>query len=189
MTDKKDLKLIAREIQAVISDVDGVFTNNQVLEGAPYKAKFRSYYDGQGVLLLCASGIRVCLITNEKGKRAQSIIDMVKKWNDLLVDKKIKHKIDLYLGAGGEGKVQIAEEWLKKAGTSFSQTAYMGDDLLDIPLLKKVVLSGAPAQAERVVKKMVDFVSERDGGAGGFRDFANFILEVKNIDLFKLSIW
>ena len=77
------LSNLAWGIKAVISDVDGVFTDNRVLEGAPYKAKWRSYYDGQGVSLLRAIGIRVCLITNEKGDSAKHIVDVVEKWNNL----------------------------------------------------------------------------------------------------------
>ena len=185
------LKHVAGLIKAVISDVDGVFNDNRVLEGSPHKTKFRSYYDGQGVSLLRAVGIHVCLITNEKGKRAQSVIDMVKKWNDLPSssgknNSKGWNQVRLYMGVGGVDKVKAAEKWLREVNVSFEHCAYMGDDILDVPLLEKVALRAAPIQAEKIVKNMVDFISERHGGSGAFRDLANFILEAKGVDQLKL---
>lgn len=187
MDEIESLKEFARTIKAVISDVDGVFTNNQVLEGAPFKVKWRSYYDGQGVSLLRAIGIRVCLITNEKGHSAKHIKDVVEKWNNLPSSSKRKddggwHHVGLYTDAGGTKKVQAAKEWLREVKIPFTSCAYMGDDLVDVPLLKEVVLRAAPAQADKAVRKIVHFVSERCGGMGAFRDFANFILEARGID-------
>jgi 3-deoxy-D-manno-octulosonate 8-phosphate phosphatase (KDO 8-P phosphatase) len=189
--EQRGLGDLAREIKAVISNVDGVFTDNRVLEGASYKAKWRSYYDGQGVSLLRAIGLRVCLITNEKGHSAKHIIDVVEKWNNLPSSEKSPgdggwHHVKLYLGMGGEKKVVAAEEWLKEIGLSFKWCAFMGDDLVDVPLLQKVALRVAPISADPVIKKMAHFVSERVGGMGAFRDFANFILEARRIDPLSL---
>ena len=186
------LSNLAWGIKAVISDVDGVFTDNRVLEGAPYKAKWRSYYDGQGVSLLRAIGIRVCLITNEKGDSAKHIVDVVEKWNNLPSSEKTPgdggwHHVKLYPGMGGIKKVIVAEEWLKEIGISFEHCAFMGDDLVDAPLLQKVSLRAAPISGDPAIKRMAHFVSERVGGMGAFRDFANFILEARGIDPLSLS--
>ena len=186
------LSNLAWGIKAVISDVDGVFTDNRVLEGAPYKAKWRSYYDGQGVSLLRAIGIRVCLITNEKGDSAKHIVDVVEKWNNLPSSEKTPgdggwHHVKLYPGMGGIKKVIAAEEWLKEIGISFEHCAFMGDDLVDAPLLQKVSLRAAPISGDPAIKRMGHFVSERVGGMGAFRDFANFILEARGIDPLSLS--
>ena len=182
---------LARKIRVVFSDVDGVFTNNQVLEGAPYKAKWRSYYDGQGVSLLRAIGIRVCLITNEKGDAARHIEDVVAKWNGLPSSSKIQgdggwELVRLFTGMGGPRKVEAAEEFLKETGCSFEDCAFMGDDLVDVPLLKEVALRAVPISGEQVVKRMAHFISEREGGMGAFRDFANFVLGVREIDPLEL---
>lgn len=185
--DEVAVKELARSIRAVISDVDGVFTNNQVLEGAPFKAKWRSYYDGQGVSLLRAIGLRICLITNESGDSAKHITDVVAKWNSLPSSSKTKsddgwHHVELYTGRGGTKKVEAATEWLDKIGVPFDLCAYMGDDLVDVALLQKVALRAAPIQADPHIKGIVHFISERTGGMGAFRDFANFILDVSGVD-------
>ncbi len=177
----------SRRIKAVIFDVDGVFTNNQVLEGAPYKAKRRSYYDGQGVSLLRAIGIKIACITNEKGDSAKAITDLVEKWNNLPSSSKTEgdggwSHVVLYPGMGGPRKVEAAEQFLSSIGVSFEECAMMGDDLVDMPLLRKVGFPAAPAQAEKAVKKIALFISERQGGAGAVRDFANFILDSRGID-------
>lgn len=186
-----DSKDLARNILAVFSDVDGVFTDNRVFEGAPYKAKWRSYYDGQGVSLLRAIGLRVCLITNEKGDSAKHIIDVVEKWNNLPSSEKVPgdggwHHVKLYSGMGGAKKIIAAEEWLKEIKISFERCAFIGDDLVDVPLLQTVALRAAPISADPAVKDIVHFISERPGGSGAFRDFANFILQCRGIDPFTL---
>lgn len=177
----------ARKIKAVIFDVDGVFTDNRVFEGAPYKAKWRSYYDGQGVSLLRAIGIRIACVTNEKGDSAKAIMDLVEKWNKLQSSLKVEgdggwDHVMLFTGMGGARKVEAAEQFLSSVGISFEECAAMGDDLVDVPLLRKVGFPVAPAQAEEAVKRIALFVTVRPGGSGAVRDFANFILDARGID-------
>lgn len=181
------IKNLGQNIKVVFSDVDGVFTNNQVLEGAPYKAKNQSYYDGQGVSLLRAIGVRVVLITNEKDDHTKHIIDVVHKWNSLPSSSKIegdsgwKH-VKLFTGMGGQKKLDAANIFLEGKNISFDECAYIGDDLVDAPLLQKVALRAAPVNADPHIKKICHFISEREGGKGAFRDFANFILDARGIN-------
>ncbi|MBI2670112.1 MAG: HAD hydrolase family protein [Candidatus Yanofskybacteria bacterium] len=186
-----DKKLVER-VKIFFSDVDGVFTNNQVLEGATHKGKWRSYYDGQGTSLLRAIGIRVCFITNEKDESAKAISDVVAKLNKLPSSEKNPgdggwHHVKLYTGMGGTKKIIAAEEYLAEVGLSFDDAAFMGDDLVDVPLLRRVALRAAPISAEKIVKDIAHFISERPGGNGAIRDFANFILECRGVDPFTLS--
>ena len=181
-----------KDLKAVIFDVDGVLTNNQVLEiPSGSSPKWRSYYDGQGISLLRAIGIRICFITNEKDKSANAIISLVKKWNNLpsstLEDKSLKWKtIDLFVGQGGVDKARTATKWIKSLGLDWKECAVMGDDLVDINMLRLAGLRVAPASAEELIKDEVDFVSNRSGGSGAIRDFVNFVLEVRGIDPTKL---
>ena len=181
------LRQLACSIKAVISDVDGVFTDNRVFEGAPYKGKWRSYYDGQGTSLIRAIGLPLALITNEKDDSVKHIVEVVEKWNNLPSSSKVPGDggwthIRLFTGFGGDKKTMAAEEWLKEIGVSFEECAFMADDLVDMPLLERVALRAAPVSAEPAIKRMAHFVSERPGGHGAFRDFANFILEARGID-------
>lgn len=178
-------------IKVVFSDVDGIFTDNRVLEGAPYKAKWRSYYDGQGVSLLRAIGVRVVLITNESGDSAKHITDTCKKWNALPSSSKENgdgrwSHVTLYTGMGGERKVEAAESFLRSANIPWEEAAYMGDDLVDAALMRKVGFRAAPISGDPAIVSMVHFVSARPGGSGAFRDFANFILSARNIDPLSL---
>ncbi|MDO8582794.1 MAG: HAD hydrolase family protein [bacterium] len=177
----------ANAIRVVFSDVDGVFTDNRVLEGAPYKAKWRSYYDGQGVSLLRAIGIRVVLITNESGDSAKHITDVCAKWNALPSSLKQEgdggwHHVKLYTGMGGHRKVEAVENFLQETGIAWEHCAYIGDDLVDATLMQKIAFRAAPISGDSAIKKMAHFVSDRAGGSGAFRDFANFILSCRGID-------
>ena|SRR3989344_2690957 len=183
---------LAKRIKAVVLDSDGCFFTNHVIEGVeiggePFRPKIRTYYDGQGVSLLRAIGIRVAFVTNVKDAHAKAITGVVEKFNDLPSSSKTAgdggwEHVWLFTGMGGSRKLEAAEIFLKEAGLTFADCAAMGDDLVDVPLLQKVALSAAPAQAEQVIKDMVHFVAKRNGGDGAVRDFANFILKARGID-------
>lgn len=182
-----DIENAVRGLKGMIFDVDGVFTDNRVPEGGDLKLKYRSYYDGQGVSLLRAIGIEVCLVTNEKDASAKHIVDVVAKWNglpsSLSQDKPDGWAhVTLYQGMGGEKKVLAAEDWFYRNGLSWANCGAMGDDLVDAPMLKKAVLRCAPSSAELAIQELVHFVSRRRGGYGAVRDIANFILEVRGIN-------
>jgi 3-deoxy-D-manno-octulosonate 8-phosphate phosphatase KdsC-like HAD superfamily phosphatase len=190
---------LAKEIEAVIFDSDGVLFPAIAWEGwyaesgAKMVPKPRSYADGQGVSLLRAIGIHVAFVTNEKGDHAQAIEDTVAKWNSLPSAEKTPGDggwlpVGLYTGMGGPKKVIAAADFLterqilKDAQVDWSKVAAMGDDLVDIPLLRKVAFPVAPAQAEEVVLIEAKHVTKRPGGAGAIRDFANFVLMARGID-------
>lgn len=183
---------LARKIRVFFCDSDGVMFANTVLMGAPYKAKYRSYYDGQGLSLLRAIGVRIVFITNEEGKSAAAIRETVEKLNGLPSSKRDDNPdgwehITLYEGRGGSMKLDTAREFLVENGLKFDEAAFMGDDLVDVPLLSEVALPCAPAQAEECVRNICKFVSERKGGEGAIRDFANMVLAARKIDPFTLS--
>ncbi len=187
---KKEIEALAKQIKVFFCDSDGVMFQNTVFMGAPYKAKYRSYYDGQGVSLLRAVGIRVVFITNEKGESATAIRETVEKLNSLPSSKPQKadgwELVVLYEGRGGTKKLDTAKEFLEQNRLTLEESAFMGDDLVDVPLLQAVALPSAPANAEKTIKTVCAFVAEREGGAGAIRDFANMVLEARGIDPFSL---
>lgn len=180
------LAKLARDVRVAFFDSDGVLFPNTVLMGAPYKAKYRSYYDGQGVSLLRAVGIRIVFITNEQGDATTALRETVEKFNALPSSRPQTpdgwHRVRFYEGSGGAKKVDAAQEFLAETGLTLGQSSYMGDDLVDVPLLRSVALSAAPAQAEDIIKQMCFFVADRQGGAGAIRDFANMLLAARDID-------
>ena len=186
----------ARQLKVAFFDSDGVMFPNTVLMGAPYKAKYRSYYDGQGISLLRAIGIRVVFITNEKGDSAAAIRDTVEKFNSLPSSQPQKANgwpaVIVYEGCGGVKKLQTAQVYLAEHGFTLGESSYMGDDLVDVALLRKVALPAAPAQAEELITNLCfsrgGYVSVRSGGEGAIRDFANMILQLRDIDPLKLPL-
>lgn len=182
------LQKLAKQIRVFFCDSDGVLFPNTVLMGAPYKAKYRSYYDGLGLLFLRELDIRVVFITNEKGDNAAALRETVEKLNALSSSKPQKadgwEPIVLYEGRNSEEKLETAKEFLSENGLTLEESAYMGDDLIDAPLLRAVALPAAPAQAEEAIKNICTFVAKRGGGAGAIRDFANMIVEARGVDPF-----
>ena len=185
-----DLKEIAASIKVFFCDSDGVLFPNTILMGAPYKAKYRSFYDGLGLLFLRELGIRIVFITSEKGASASALRETVKKLNGLPSSKPQKadgwEPIVLYEGRNSADKLNTAKEFLSEKGFTLEESAYMGDDLIDAPLLRAVALPAAPAQAEEAIKNICTFVAKREGGAGAIRDFANMMVEMRGINPFTL---
>ena len=147
----------------VLTDIDGVWTDGGMYydqTGNEWK-KFHTY-DSAGVLLCHNHNIPVGIITGEE-------TEIVKRRAEKL-------KVD-FLYQGINNKVETAQEICNKLGISLQDVAYIGDDLNDHELLKKVGFSGAPASAPGVTKKLVDFVTEKRGGEGSFREFVEKLFE------------
>lgn len=184
------LQTLAKRIKVFFCDSDGVLFPNTVLVGAPYKAKYRSFYDGLGLLFLRELGIHIVFITNEKGDSAAALRETVEKLNGLPSSKPQKadgwEPIILYEGRNSERKLETAKEFLAESGFTLAESAYMGDDLIDASLLRAVALPAAPAQAEEAIKNICIFIAKREGGAGAIRDFANMVVEMRGVDPFTL---
>ncbi len=173
-------------------DSDGCLFPNNVWEGVTievggksvsFKPKVRSYYDGQGMSLIRALGIRTCVITNEKGDNAAGVRGVVQKWNDLPSSKSgAWPQVELFEGCGGRRKLETLLSWLGKYDGSLDECGAMGDDLVDVPMLEKVAFRAAPVTAEKAIRDICDFVSARAGGEGALRDLANYLVQVRGIN-------
>lgn len=181
-----------KKIKALVIDNDGVLTDNKEIIGFPdgYVLKSRSHYDGQGISFLRAIGIRVIIITGEKGIGARFIEQLVKKWNNLPSVKKKNGwaKIDLFTGLMGKEKADAFRIWSEQNSISLEDCVVMGDDYADLELFKIVGYRAVPVSAENDMKKIADFISLRPGGSGAVRDLVNHILLNKNIDPKTLSL-
>lgn len=146
----------------VITDIDGVWTDGGMYydqNGNEWK-KFNTS-DSAGVLFLKLLDIPLAIITGED-------TEIVKRRADKL---KIDH---LYMGVSD--KVAIAEKLCTELEISLEDVAYIGDDLNDMALLRKVGFAATPDSAPSYIKDLVDIVIPAKGGDGAFRKFVESIL-------------
>ena len=149
--------------KVIFTDIDGVWTDGGMYydqTGNEWK-KFNTS-DSMGILYCKLLNIKSVILTGET-------TEIVKRRSDKL-------KVD-YLFMGCKNKLRIAEELLMSLKVSFEETAYIGDDLLDVHLLEKVGFSGAPANAPDYIKSKVNFITPQSGGDGAFRGFVEEILK------------
>jgi len=153
-----------RKIKVVLTDVDGVLTDGGMYytkEGDIMK-KFHTR-DGMGVTLLRKKSIPTIIITKEK-------TPMVKKWATRM-------KAKLYDGVVEKKSIisVIKNEFKIKA----EEIAYVGDDINDVELLKKVGFSAVPKDGIQDAKRTCDYICKKNGGEGAFREIVDLILEHK----------
>lgn len=185
---EEQLKEKLKKIKAVIFDGDGVFFSGRVFVSPDQgeALKERSHVDGQGISLLRGIGLKVAIVSGEKTGFLERIGE---KLNSLpSVKNGSWPAMGIFTGHQAGGKVEIIQKWLNENGVGWEECAAMGDDLADWDLLKKAGVSAAPAQAEEIIKEIVDYVASREGGNGAIRDFCNLILEVKGVDLKSLAL-
>ena len=154
-------------IKLVLTDIDGVWTDGGMYydnNGNEFK-KFNTT-DSAGVLFLKELNIPVCIITGEENQIVQNRVK--------------KLKID-YLFMGIKNKLAIVNSLCKKLSINFDEIAYIGDDINDIPLLKKVKISATPSDAPEYVKKYAKWIMTKKGGEGAFREFVEKILIENNL--------
>ena len=164
---KKELETRLKKIKLVITDVDGVLTDGGMYytkEGDIMK-RFHAR-DGMGVTLLKNIGIPTIIVTKEQ-------TEMVKRWSKRM---KIKELLD-----GVKDKELIFNKICKKNNVIPNEIDYIGDDVNDFEILKKVGLSATPKYGIDSIKKISHHICSKDGGYGAFRQLADLILEVKNL--------
>ena len=159
------LKNKCRNIRIVLTDVDCVLTDGGMYytENGDIMKKFHTR-DGMGVSLLRKKKIVTMIITKEKTK-------FVKKWaKNMNVEK-------LYDGI--QKKESLVIKICNKYHVTLQELAYIGDDVNDLELLKKVGLSATPADGITDAKKICNYICKSKGGEGAFRELADLILETK----------
>lgn len=151
------------KLKLFVMDVDGVLTDGTLYFGANGEAlKGFHVLDGMGISLAKKAGIIPAIIT---GRRSEIVAARAKELGIA----------DVYQGRSD--KRQAFQELLTHYGVISEETAYMGDDLNDLPLLKQVALAVAPANAVPEVKAVVHVVTEKAGGAGAVREALEYILK------------
>lgn len=156
----------AKKIKLLLLDVDGVLTDNRLIygdDGQEYKAFYTR--DGHAMVLIQKSGIDIGIITGRTSKLVE------KRMQDL----KVKH---LYQGV--PDKLPTFESLMQQLGLHTEEVAYMGDDILDLPILRRVGLAACPADSDPEVLSRVDFISQHPGGRGAVRELCEYIMKAQN---------
>lgn len=155
-------------IKLFATDCDGVLTDAGMYyspKGDMLK-KFNTK-DGMGFAMLKEKGIITAILTGENSKI------VARRAEKLNID-------ELYLGC--KDKVQVMKELLQKYKLTFDEVAYIGDDLNDLELLKRVGFSFAVADAVQEVRENVNYVTNKKGGEGAVREAITVLLKLKGED-------
>ncbi len=162
MTDENILNK-AKKVKLLLLDVDGVLTDGRIIyDSRGRDSKFFDVHDGLGVYALHKSGIRTVLIT---AKSSKAISPRAK---DMRVAEVFA---DIF------PKTAVLEKILKKYSVASDEVCFVGDDLVDLSLMRKVGLPVAVANGASEIKEAASFVTNRSGGRGAVREVAELILK------------
>lgn len=156
-----------KKIRMVLSDMDGVLTSGIIyhfVDTAGELVEFKGMHaqDSIALVWLREAGYVTGVISGRVSKGTHARLQMLR------VSHIYQHRLD---------KEVVLNEILERENLSAEQTAYLGDDLPDIPVMRRVSLAIAPANARPEVKKAAHWVARAAGGAGAFREFAEELLK------------
>ncbi len=164
---RKELLEIAKNIKLLVVDVDGVLTDGGIILDNEDN-EFKSFHvrDGHGIKMLMRAEIKIAMITGryskvvERRARELGITDVFQKCHD----KRVAYR-------------ELAEKYF----LGDIEIAYIGDDIVDVPILKRSGLSVAVADADDEVKAVAMMVTKKGGGRGAVREVCDFLLKAKGL--------
>jgi len=160
-----DLLHRARGVRLAIFDVDGVLTDGRLYflaDGSEFKT-FNTL-DGQGIKMLINSGVRTAIISGRSTP---------------VVERRARNLGIQHLYQGREDKLVVLDELLGELGLGYEAVAYLGDDLPDLPVIRRVGLGMAVANADAFVRSHAHGVTQARGGEGAAREFCELILRAQ----------
>lgn len=163
----KDILDKASRIRLLVFDVDGVLTDGSLYigdDGQEYKA-FHSR-DGHGIKMLLGHGIEIAVITGRTSR---------------VVEHRMKNLGITHVYQGKLEKLPAFEELTQKLGISEDQTAYVGDDVVDLPVMRRVGLAIAVQDAHPLVRRHSHWQTPSPGGRGAARDVCELIMEARGV--------
>ena len=165
------LKKRAAQIKLILMDVDGTMTDGGVTllsqsDGTALEIKTFDAHDGQGLTLAQSAGLRTGCIT---GRESAALLRRAHEMKMEFIYMKQPVKMPAY------------EDILRKAGVTDSAVAYIGDDLPDIPLMRRVGLAVAVGDAVPEVKKAAHYTTKALAGHGAVREAVELVLKSKGI--------
>lgn len=154
-----------KSIRVLILDVDGVMTDGGIIfDHQGNEAKRFDVRDGHGIKMLMRTGIEVIILT---GRTSQAVAHRA---------------LDLGISQVYQGvwdKLAVFEQIIKEKDILPAAVAYVGDDVVDVPVLKRVGFAATVADASDYAKDCVDYITERDGGRGAVREICELIIKAR----------
>lgn len=151
------------KIKLLLLDVDGVLTDGRIIyDNQGNELKAFDVKDGHGLKLLQRAGIEIGIIT---GRKSDLVARRAAELGISILYQGALRKLDPYL------------EILQDHGLSDEQIAYVGDDLIDLPILRRVGFSATVSDAHPDVLPLVDHVTQRPGGRGAVREICDLLLK------------
>jgi 3-deoxy-D-manno-octulosonate 8-phosphate phosphatase (KDO 8-P phosphatase) len=161
----------AKQIQVLLMDVDGTMTEGSVTllsqpDGSALEIKTFDAHDGQGLTLAHTAGLRTGCITGRESAA------LTRRAHEMKME---------FIYQKQPTKIPALEEVLKKAGVPESAVAYVGDDLPDLPVMRRVGLAVAVGDAVLEVRLAAHYVTRAVAGKGAIRETVELILKSKGI--------
>lgn len=156
-------RTVLENIELLVLDVDGVLTDGSIIINADgSESKSFSLLDGHGIRMWRRAGLKVAFLSGRETEATKYRAEQL--------------KVD-YCLQGCHFKLPALKKLLEEVGLSSEKVACIGDDLLDLPVIKHVGFGAAVANAVDEVKNIADFVTERSGGCGAVREVIEYILK------------
>lgn len=158
-----EIRQRAARIKLLLMDCDGVLTDGRIAL-LPEGDEQKTFHvrDGQGLVLLHRAGLLSGIISGRKSS---------------LVDRRAEELGINYVRQGSWNKIEDFNEILNLAGTTVEETAFVGDDITDIPLMLRVGLAVAVADAVPETKQAAHLITKERGGKGAVREVTDLILQ------------
>jgi 3-deoxy-D-manno-octulosonate 8-phosphate phosphatase (KDO 8-P phosphatase) len=161
----------ARRVKVLLFDVDGVLTNGDITiipqaDGKGIEVKNFSAHDGLGISIARLAGLKIGFVT----KRNSQVVAI--RARDLKID---------HVYQGQNHKMEAVNLILEAEKCTLEQLAYVGDDIIDLPVMRKVGLAIATANARPQVKAVAHYVTPLPGGQGAGRDAIDMILSERGV--------
>lgn len=165
ITAKTSLRSKLKKIKLLLLDVDGVLTDGRIVYTSDgVEQKFFDAHDGYGFTLALRYGLKLGIISGRSSPM------VTKRASEFMIDEVHQDVPD---------KLEVYNAIKKKYHLSDNEIAYVGDDLMDVPILEVVGFSAAPNDAMEEIFDVVDYVSTKGGGRGCVREVIDMILSSK----------
>ncbi|AFZ83257.1 3-deoxy-D-manno-octulosonate 8-phosphate phosphatase kdsC [Candidatus Kinetoplastibacterium blastocrithidii TCC012E] len=153
------------KIKLMVFDVDGVFTDGSMLydKYGEHIKKF-NVLDGKGIQLLLDSNVQVAIVS---GRKNDAVLHRMNEIGIKMIYQNVAVKLDIIISLS------------KKLNISIENIGFMGDDIIDMPVMEKVAFSASVPNAPIYIQNIADWISKNNGGNGAVRECCDLILATK----------